>query len=118
MFWFKDLASPWKLHQTHPWAEKVEVEDPETHKLVLEDPVLPNELRTRVLNLCEYEFTHQNFGLGFKDLMAMDLATFEEIEDRVHAMAARRADEMRKLSDANKQPTGSENDILKGIKQK
>jgi len=117
MFWFKEMSSPWKLHQMHPWAPKVEVEDPVTHKIVLDDPILPNDWRERVLNLCEYEFTHQNFGLGFKDLMAMDVATFEEIEDRVHAMASKRAEEMKKLSSANTN-TGSENDILKGIKQK
>ena len=116
MFWFKDLSTPWKLHQVHTWAPKVEVEDPVTHKIVLDDPILPNDWRERVLNLCEYEFTHQNFGLGYKDLMAMDVATFEEIEDRVHAMASRRADEMKKLSKPGEQ--GSGEDILKGIKQK
>lgn len=68
------------------------------------------------MNLCEYEFTHQNFGLGFKDLMAMDVATFEEIEDRVYAMASKRSEDLNTLT--NKNTSGQENDILKGIKQK
>lgn len=113
-FWFKDLASPWKLHLVHPWAKKVEVEDPVTHKITLADPYLPSEWRERVLNLCEYEFTHQNFGMGYKELMALDVATFEDIEDRVHAMAERRSQEMQKLSKAGS-ATPQGNDILKGF---
>lgn len=41
----------------------------------------------RALDLCEYEMTHANFGLGLKDLLELDLTTFTEVERRVHDYA-------------------------------
>lgn len=52
------------------------------------------------MDLCEYEWTHSHFGLGFRDLMKLDMATFEEIESRVHKLAKEQADSMSKLNNA------------------
>lgn len=45
----------------------------------------------RAMDLCEYEMTHANFGLGLKELLELDLTTFEEIEHRVHEQARRQS---------------------------
>ena len=61
----------------------------------------------------KYEITHQNFGLGYNDLMKMDPATFEEIEKVIYET----------IEETNKQyknlqlnPNGDKaiNNILKG----
>lgn len=63
----------------HPLARQVEGEDG-----VLVDPIDFNYWRKRVLRLCKYEITHQNFGLSYTDLMKLDTATFEEIEKAIY----------------------------------
>ena len=78
-FWFKSVDDRWKLHKVHPWAKKVPDAD---GKLV--DPIDYSYWRNRVMNLCSYEATHQQYGLGYKDFMNMDPATFEEIETRIY----------------------------------
>lgn len=92
----------------HPWFRQVEGEGG-----VLVDPIDYNYWRKRVLRLCKYEITHQNFGLGYNDLMKMDPATFEEIEKVIYET----------IEETNKQyknlqlnPNGDKaiNNILKG----
>ena len=107
-FWFKNTTGPWRYHVMHPLARQVEGEDG-----VLVDPIDFNFWRKRVLRLCKYEITHQNFGLSYTDLMKLDPATFEEIEKAIYEV----------IEETNKQtknlqlnPNGDKaiNNILKG----
>ena len=56
-----------------------------------------SEWRDRVLDLCEFEITHQYFGLSYTDLMNLDTAEFEDIEDRVHKIAEQKTQNMNKM---------------------
>lgn len=90
--WWKDDVSPFKVNLWHPPVPEGFAE--------------PTTYIERALNLCEYEMTHANYGLGFKDLMELDLTTFTEIETRVHEIAKVQAEKMKKATDlGNKQPT-------------
>ena len=96
MFWWKKASSPWALNIEHERTRTHR--DPRTGRMYTDYQV--DDLRQRALNLCEYEITHTNFGMSFTDLMHLDLATFEEIEDRVHKLAEETAKSMKKMSDA------------------
>ena len=91
--------SPWAINIEHPWVQTSR--DPRTGKELT--PYKVDDLRERAMNLCEYEITHANFGLSFLDLMHLDLATFEEIEERVHEIAREQQKSMEKLSGASKE---------------
>lgn len=106
-FWWKKMsegASPWQINLVHDWTQIME--DPVLHQKV--EPYKVSYWRDRVLDLCEYEITHQCFGMGFKDLMELDPATFEDIEERVHAIAQRKNEDMKQLEGKT-----SENNLLK-----
>ena len=68
-FW-QESHSQWKITIEHPLCPK--------------DSVTPDYWIDKVLDLCELEVTHTNFGLTFNDLMSMDPATFLKVEKRVH----------------------------------
>ena len=76
--WFDKTTGPWRFHLMHPWYRMIK---DETGGLI--PPIDYNFWRNRVRRLCAYEITHQNFGLGYNDLMKLDPATFEEIEQAV-----------------------------------
>lgn len=94
MFWWTKDGSPWRLNEVHPWT-----------------PLEPEQVspmpRERALNLCEYKMTNEFFGLGFKDLMDLTVADFEEIEERVLKMAEETSRAQAKLLD-NKTDLGKE----------
>lgn len=92
-FWFNDknLEHPFKLNRMHPWAKPVI--DPATGKNI---EYQVNDWRDRVMNLCEYKFTHECFGLGYNDLMHLDPATFEEIEERVYNLVKEQTESVNK----------------------
>ena len=97
-FWWDAKLSPWIINLMHEWAQTVE--DPVSHEKII--PYKVNYWRDRVLNLCDYEITHTNFGLSYLDLMKLDPATFEEIEERVHDLAEQRSKNMKEISDQPK----------------
>ena len=70
-FW-NESHSAWKITIEHP--------------LYPHDSITPDYWIDKVLDLCEIEVTHSNFGLGFNDLMSMDPSTFLKIENRVHEL--------------------------------
>lgn len=75
-----------------------------------------SEWRDRVLNLCEFEITHQYFGLSYTDLMNLDTAEFEDIEDRVLKLAEQKTQSMNKLkSDMSGKQMPSSTNILKDL---
>ena len=41
----------------------------------------------RALDLCGYDVTHSNLGLGLMELMSLDVDTFNRVEDWVHKYA-------------------------------
>lgn len=71
-FW-NESHSAWKITLEHP--------------LCPADSVTPDYWIDKVLDLCELELTHTNFGLTFNDLMNMDPATFLKIEKRIHDLS-------------------------------
>lgn len=79
-----------------------------------EEPYKVSEWRDRVLDLCEYDFTHTFFGLGYNDLMRLDTAEFEEIEERVHKMAKRQSESMGKIKDGTNK---DQSNLLKDVKR-
>jgi hypothetical protein len=107
-FWFKDVSGRWKLHKMHPVADKVK--DLEGTMVVPDDF---NYWRKRVINLCTYEMTRQNFGLSFIDLMHLDVATFEEIEHEVYEAAKSTKERYDKL---NNEVANKGANILEGMK--
>lgn len=94
-FWWNASLSPWVLNLIHEWAPVAE--DPLTH--VKLEPYKVSYWRDRVMGLCEYEITHTNFGMGYQELMNLDVPTFEEIEERVHKLAEERTKNMKELSE-------------------
>jgi len=110
MFWWKKVSSPWGINIEHERTQRTR--DPLTGKMY--DAYQVDDLRQRALNLCEYEMTHANFGMGFNDLMHLDLATFEEIEDRVHKLAEDAAKSMKKMSEA---ANGAKSNLLSATKK-
>lgn len=80
--WWQKNTSEWKISIVHPWCP--------------ENSYTPDYWEERVLDLCSYDLTRSNFGLGFNDLMDMDVATFEKIEKRVHEMAERQQATLKK----------------------
>lgn len=98
-FWWKNASSPWKMNIEHDRVQ--ETIDPVTRAKLI--PYKVSDLRDRALDLCGYEITHTNFGLSFSDLMKLDLATFEEVEDRVHEMAQQQSKSMAKFANAGKE---------------
>ena len=107
-FWFKRASGRWKLHQMHPIADKIKDVDGS-----MVEPDDYNYWRKRVINLCTYEMTRQNFGLNFMDLMRLDVATFEEIESEVHEAAKATKERYDKL---NNEVANKGNNILEGMK--
>jgi hypothetical protein len=107
-FWYPGTSSRWKLHLMHEWSEKVR---DSSGNLVEPDDY--NYWRNRVMNLCSYEMTHQNFGLGYNDLMKLDVATFEEIEEAIQEHAKRTKANLDALS---KHTNSNSNNLLEGIK--
>ncbi len=88
------------LHEQHSiwWTEDVSPYKVNLwHSPVPEGFTSPNMFLERVMNLCEYEMTHANYGLGFKELMELDFTTFTEIETRVHELARMQADKMKNI---------------------
>lgn len=92
----------------HEWSEKVR---DSSGNLVEPDDY--NYWRNRVMNLCSYEMTHQNFGLGYNDLMKLDVATFEEIEEAIQEHAKRTKANLDALS---KHTNSNSNNLLEGMK--
>ena len=82
--WWQGDMSPYKVNL---W-----------HSPVPEGYNKPTAYMDRALDLCEYEMTHDNYGLTFKDLMELDLTTFEEIEQRVHEQAKARQGKIEQLT--------------------
>lgn len=71
--WWKDTKGEWKITAEHPRCP--------------DGSYTPNYWEERVLHLLAFDITHSNFGLGFLDLMELDVSTFESIEEKVHKMA-------------------------------
>lgn len=92
-FWWKNSESPWKINLEHPWVKPVY----DTVTGAQCNPYNVSEWRDRVLNLCEYEVTHQFFGLGYNELMRLDTAEFEDIEKRVYRMAKKQSEHLDKF---------------------
>lgn len=111
-FWWKNSESPWKINLEHPWVKPVY--DPVTGAQC--NPYNVSEWRDRVLDLCEYEITHQFFGLGYNELMRLDTAEFEDIEKRVHRMAKKQSEHLDKFrtGTSNKQ---DQTNLLKDFKK-
>lgn len=75
-----------------------------------------SEWRDRVLDLCEFEITHQYFGLSYTDLMNLDTAEFEDIEDRVHKIAEQKTQNMNKMkAEMSGKPMPSSTNLLKDL---
>lgn len=68
--WFSKNHDEWKVTAYHSWAPP--------------NSYLPSYWEDRAMALCVYDITNNNFGMSFLDLMDLDVATFEKIEDRVH----------------------------------
>lgn len=81
--WWQEDPSPYKTNLYH---------DPTP-----EGYLAPTTYMERAIELCGYEITNRNYGLGFIDLMQLDLTTFEDIEKAVHEEAARQAKSLPKL---------------------
>ncbi len=111
-FWWEAnrKLSAWGVNFIHDSVSSVK--DPISGEMFT--PPKPSYWRDRVLDLCEYEITHQNFGLGFNDLMHLDPATFEDIEERVHQIAARTNENLQQMTEGKGR--GTEN-FLKDIRK-
>jgi len=77
-FWWDKEPSEWKVQVMHPWAP--------------EGSYVPNYWMNRALDLCRNDIVHTHFGLGFLELMDLDPATFEIIEERVTQIVKRHND--------------------------
>lgn len=94
----KDAMRRALIASTEPWWQDVNSEWGVTiqHPIAPDKMLSPDFWQQRAMDLCTYEFTRSHFGLGYLDLMELDVSTFEEIEKRVKDMEARQRNSLKK----------------------
>ena len=77
------------IASTEPWWTQVANNEwglTIKHPTRPEETIEPNFWQLRVLRLCTYDITMNNFGLSYNDLMNLDVETFNIIQEKIEQM--------------------------------
>lgn len=77
------------IASTEPWWTQVANNEwglTIKHPTRPEETIEPNYWQLRVLRLCTYDITMNNFGLSYNDLMNLDVETFNIIQEKIEQM--------------------------------